>query len=115
MESILLPNKLQFKKGASKTEAIMELEPCFHGYGITIGNALRRVLLSSLPGAAITSVKFDGASHEFSALPNVLEDTLQVILNLKQVRLRIHTDEPVRLTLNVSGEKKVTAKWECKQ
>lgn len=109
MKNILLPSKLQFKKGSNKNEAIMELEPCFHGYGITIGNVLRRVLLSSLPGAAITAVKFEGASHEFSALPNVLEDTLQIILNLKQVRLRMHSDEPVRLKLNVSGEKKVTA------
>ena len=58
MENILLPNKLQFQKGSNKNEAKMELEPCFHGYGITIGNALRRVLLSSLPGAAITAVKF---------------------------------------------------------
>ncbi|MBU1180220.1 DNA-directed RNA polymerase subunit alpha [Patescibacteria group bacterium] len=109
MESILLPNKLQFKKGSNKNEAIMEFEPCEHGYGITIGNALRRTLLSSLPGAAITAVKFEGATHEFSAIPNVMEDVLQIILNLKQVRLRVHSDEPVHLQLSASGEKKITA------
>jgi len=109
MESILLPSKIQFKKGANENEAILELEPCHHGYGTTIGNALRRVLLSSLPGAAITSVKFDGLTHEFSAIPNVAEDALQVILNLKQVRLRSFSDEPVKLTLRVNGEKEVTA------
>ncbi|MFH1193413.1 MAG: DNA-directed RNA polymerase subunit alpha [bacterium] len=109
MESILLPSKIQFKKGANSNESVLELEPCHQGYGITIGNALRRVLLSSLPGAAITSVKFDGLTHEFSAVPNVAEDALQVILNLKQVRIRSFSDEPVKLTLRVSGEKEVTA------
>lgn len=109
MEPILLPSKIQFSKGATSNEAVLEIEPCFQGYGMTIGNALRRVLLSSLPGAAITSVKFDGLTHEFSAVPGVLEDALQIILNLKQVRLRTYSDEPIRLKLSVSGEKEVTA------
>ncbi|MBU4421729.1 DNA-directed RNA polymerase subunit alpha [Candidatus Parcubacteria bacterium] len=109
MQSILLPSKINFAKGSSKNETIVSLEPCYHGYGITIGNALRRVLLSSLPGSAITAVKIEGVSHEFSAIPNVLEDVLQVILNLKQVRLVSHSSEPIKLSLNVSGEKKITA------
>lgn len=109
MEPILLPSKIQFKKGANANEAILEVEPCYQGYGVTIGNALRRVLLSSLPGAAITSVKFEGVAHEFSAIPGILEDALEVILNLKQVRLRSFSDELVRLKLGVSGEKEITA------
>lgn len=109
MDSILLPSKIIFKKGGRPNEAILEVEPCYHGYGMTLGNALRRVLLSSLPGVAITSVKFEGAGHEFSALPNVAEDVLNIILNLKQVRMRVHSDEPVRLVIDASGEKEVTA------
>lgn len=109
MQPIILPSKIQFKKGANANETILEMEPCYQGYGVTIGTALRRVLLSSLPGAAITSVKFEGASHEFSAIPGVLEDVLEIILNLKQICLRSHSDEPVRLKLSVSGEKEVTA------
>lgn len=109
MEPILLPSKIQYKKGGNSNESILEVEPCYQGYGVTIGNALRRVLLSSLPGVAITSVKFDGLTHEFSAVPNVAEDALQIILNLKQVRFRSYSDEPVKLALHVSGEKEVTA------
>lgn len=104
-----MPSKIQYKKGGNSNELILEVEPCYQGYGVTIGNALRRVLLSSLPGAAITSVKFDGLTHEFSAVPNVAEDALQIILNLKQVRFRSYSDEPVKLALHVSGEKEVTA------
>lgn len=109
MEPILLPSKIQFKKGENANEAVLEIEPYYQGYGVTIGNALRRVLLSSLPGAAITSVKFEGANHEFSAISGVLEDVLEIILNLKQICLRSHSDEPVRLKLSVSGEKEITA------
>jgi DNA-directed RNA polymerase subunit alpha len=86
------------------------VEPCFQGYGTTLGNALRRVLLSSLNGAAVTAVKITGAQHEFSTIPNIKEDVLELILNLKQLRLRIHTEETVRLTLKKSGEGKVKAK-----
>ena len=75
------------------------VEPLERGYGTTLGNALRRILLSSLPGAAITNVKFDGALHEFSNLPGVLEDTIEIILNLKAVSLKIHNDEPQTLVI----------------
>jgi len=77
------------------------VEPLERGYGTTLGNALRRILLSSLPGAAITSVKFDGALHEFSSLPGVLEDTIEIILNLKSISLKIHSDEPQTMIIDV--------------
>jgi DNA-directed RNA polymerase subunit alpha len=86
-----------------------EIDGCYPGYGTTVGNALRRVLLSSLPGSAIVSVKIKGVKHEFSTIPNVLEDVIQIILNLKQVRLKSHKDETVTVTLNVKGEKVITA------
>ncbi len=83
--------------------------PLESGYGVTIGNSLRRVLLSSLAGAAITSVRVDGVHHEFSPIAGVKEDTMTLLLNLKQVRMRLHGDEPVRLRLEVEGEGVVTA------
>lgn len=110
MESILLPTKLEITSGEKPNEGILVLEPCYYGYGTTIGNAIRRVLLSSLPGAAVTAVKIKGAQHEFSSIPLVKEDVLDIILNLKLLRLRLFRDEPVRLSLKVKGEKKVTAK-----
>lgn len=110
MEIIHLPTKIELVPGAQEHQATLVVEPCFQGYGTTLGNALRRVLLSSLPGAAVTAVKITGAQHEFGALPNVKEDVLEIILNLKQLRLRVHSDEPVRLTLKKTGEGKVKAK-----
>lgn len=108
MEEILLPSKIELTPGEDASHAILTVEPCFHGYGTTLGNALRRVMLSSLPGAAVTAVKIKGTQHEFSAIPGVKEDTLEVILNLKQLRLRVFTDEPVRLHLRAKGDKEVT-------
>jgi DNA-directed RNA polymerase subunit alpha len=109
MEEILLPSKIELIPGGDDRTATLVVEPCFHGYGTTLGNAIRRVMLSSLPGAAVTAVKIKGASHEFSAVPGVQEDVLELILNLKLLRLRLFTDEPVRLTIKVKGEKEVTA------
>jgi len=109
MESLLLPSKIQFAKGDRPHQGVLTVEPFTQGYGTTVGNAIRRVLLSSLPGAAITSVKIKGVEHEFSTIPNVKEDVLEVILNLKSVRLKCHSEEPVKLTLSVKGEKSVTA------
>ena len=83
--------------------------PLERGYGVTIGNSLRRVLLSSLPGAAVTSIRVDGIYHEFSPIPGVKEDTMTLLLNLKQLRMKLHGDEPVRLRLEVKGEGIVTA------
>ncbi|MDO8617524.1 MAG: DNA-directed RNA polymerase subunit alpha [Candidatus Uhrbacteria bacterium] len=109
MEPILLPSKIRFTHGERANEGIMTVEPCAQGYGTTLGNAMRRVLLSSLPGAAVTAVKIKGAEHEFSTLPNVKEDVLEIILNLKLLRLRLFSEEPVKLTLTVKGEKEITA------
>lgn len=91
------------------TEGVFEIEGLYRGYGLTLGTAFRRVLLSSLPGAAITQIKIRGVNHEFSTIPGVLEDVVQLVLNLKQVRFRIHTTEPQVLHLKAKGEKNVTA------
>lgn len=108
MSTIPLPQTLTVEEQSS-TEATVTIEPCYPGYGTTLGNALRRVMLSSLPGAAITAVKFDGVPHEFSSIPHVKEDSIDIILNLKKVRLACHSDEPVTLTLKAKGSKVVTA------
>lgn len=84
-------------------------EPLERGYGMTIGNSLRRILLSSLPGAAITSVKIDGVVHEFSTIPDVVEDVPEIIVNLKSVRLRMHENEEKTIKIDFKGEGEVTA------
>ena len=84
-------------------------EPLERGYGTTIGNALRRVLLASLQGAAFVSVKIAGVQHEFTTIPGVLEDVTDIILNIKQVRLAMDTDTPQMVTLNVNKKGEVTA------
>lgn len=85
------------------------VEPLERGYGTTLGNSLRRILLSSLPGAAVTSVQIDGALHEFSTIDGVVEDVTQIILNLKKLALKIYSDEPKTLEIDVQGEGVVTA------
>ncbi len=100
-----LKPKIVEKKG---NWAKFEIEALYPGYGVTIGNSLRRVLLSSLEGAAVTQMKIKGVSHEFSTIPGVLEDVIQIMLNLKKLRFRMFTQEPLRATLKVKGEKKVT-------
>ena len=85
------------------------MEPLNEGFGVTVGNALRRVLLSSLPGAAITSVRIDGVDHEFSTVEHMREDVTELLLNLKEVRLRAHADRPARLFLEAAGETEVRA------
>ncbi len=85
------------------------ISPLEQGYGVTIGNALRRVLLSSLPGAAVTSIRITDVPHEFSTIPGVREDVIQIILNLKQLRMKLYGDGPARLRLEVAGEGVVTA------
>jgi len=84
-------------------------EPLERGYGVTIGNSLRRILLSSLPGSAITSAKIEGVVHEFSTIPNVVEDVPEIILNLKSVRLKFDKNEEKVLRINFKGEGEVTA------
>jgi DNA-directed RNA polymerase subunit alpha len=89
--------------------ASYDIEPLEAGYGMTLGNALRRVLLSSLPGAAVTSVRIDRVQHEFQDIPNVKEDVTDIVLNIKKLRLRSFSDHPVSMRLEVSGEHEVTA------
>jgi DNA-directed RNA polymerase subunit alpha len=85
------------------------IEPLERGFGITLGNSLRRVLLSTIPGAAVTYVKIDGVLHEFSTIPGVTEDTTDLLLNLKGLPIKLNSDDPKVLSLNVSGPKEVTA------
>ncbi len=108
MQPIPLPNQAKIQHVEGNTYELT-LEPLYPGYGVTIGNALRRVLLSSMPGAAVTGVKIKFVDHEFSSIPNVKEDVIQIILNLKQLRLRSFSLEPVRLKLKTKGEGVVTA------
>jgi len=85
------------------------VEPLERGYGVTLGNSLRRVLLSSLPGAAVTSIRIDGVLHEFSTIPGVVEDTIEIILNIKGLIVRLHTDEEVMARIEAEGPGTVTA------
>jgi DNA-directed RNA polymerase subunit alpha len=108
---LIKPKRLEVEsKGRPNTYGKFVCEPLERGFGITLGNALRRVLLSSLQGAAITSVKIDGVLHEFSTIPGVLEDVTDVILNLKQVRFRMLGDATRQLLLEKDGEGEVSAK-----
>lgn len=105
---IPLPNLSKIIK-KEENVALFEIEGLYPGYGVTIGNSLRRVLLSSLEGAAITRVKIKGVQHEFSTIPGVLEDVLRILLNLKHVRCKVYSSEPVKIELKVKGEKEVKA------
>ena len=89
-------------------QATFEIEALYPGYGTTIGNSLRRVLLSSLSGAAITEVKIKGVQHEFSTMTGVEEDVVSILMNLKQLRFKMHSDEPQRAQLTIKGEKEIT-------
>ncbi|MDQ6933266.1 MAG: DNA-directed RNA polymerase subunit alpha [Candidatus Eremiobacteraeota bacterium] len=109
-------NVLETPQGASieirdrrENYAKFVIEPLERGFGITLGNALRRILLSSIPGAAVTYVKIDGVLHEFSTIPGVVEDTTNLMLNLKGLPLKMNTDELKVLTLQAAGAKEVTA------
>ena len=93
----------------SENRAVFVIEELYPGYGVTLGNALRRVLYSSLPGAAITQVKIKGAPHEFSTMSGVLEDVLEITLNLKQVFFKLHGEEAQTATLKVKGAKEIKA------
>lgn len=105
---ITLPNKPKIIE-EKKNKAVFEIEGCYPGYGTTLGNSLRRVLLSSLPGAAITGVKIKGVQHEFSTISHIQEDVVQLILNLKQVRFRLHASGPAKAVLKAKGEREVKA------
>ena len=95
--------KLAEVKEISKTQAEFVVRPLYYGYGNTLGNSLRRVLLSSVKGAAITAFSVEGVTHEFTTIPGVREDVVDIMLNLKNIRFKMHTDAPVELTLEMKG------------
>jgi DNA-directed RNA polymerase subunit alpha len=107
---LIRPNKLQVELGAEPSRsATVVAEPLERGFGLTLGNALRRVLLSSLQGAAVTSIQIEGVLHEFSSIPGVLEDVTDVVLNIKGLALRMHGEGPKRMVLNAKGPGEVKA------
>ena len=106
--NIILPSKLSIISEVD-TKGVYEIDGLYPGYGHTLGNSLRRIILSSLSGSAITSLKIEGADHEFSVLDGVKEDVITILLHLKQVRFRLLTDEPQTVKLSIKGPKIVTA------
>ena len=109
MEHILIPSTIEFQTTDRQNVGKLVITPCQQGYGTTLGNALRRVLLSSIPGAAVEAVKIDGVQHEFSAVSGAQEDVVEIILNLKQLAIKSHSDEPVKLVLSKKSKGPVTA------
>ena len=111
MANKVLELKIESKdKTKSGNEGNFTLQPLERGYGTTIGNAMRRVLLTSIPGAAITHVKIDGVQHEFSTIEGVKEDVADIIMNLKKVRFRLMDNEPDKIEISLKGKKIFTAK-----
>jgi len=108
-KNLTMPKQVVPDPGNTPGYGKFVIEPLERGFGLTLGNALRRVLLSSLQGAAITAVRIDGVLHEFSTLPGVIEDVTEIILNLKQVRLKLHGDGPKKGTFEVRGKGEVRA------
>lgn len=106
--NIILPSKLSIVSEVG-TKGVYEIDGLYPGYGHTLGNSLRRIILSSLTGAAVTSLKIDGVDHEFSVIDGVKEDVITILLHLKQIRFRLNTDEPQKVVLNVKGPKQVIA------
>ncbi len=109
-KELIKPDKLDVEPGDDpKREATIVAEPLERGFGLTLGNALRRVLLSSLQGAAVTSIKMDGVLHEFSSIPGVREDVTDIVLNVKAIAVRMHGEGPKRIQLKATGPGEVTA------
>lgn len=96
------------EENTNNNTTTITLEPLENGFGHTLGNSLRRTMLTSLVGAAITSVKISGVQHQFSTIPGVLEDVIQIILNLKKVRVKLYSDKPIHIKINKSGAGEVT-------
>jgi len=109
-KQLIRPRRIEIQTDSATAEyGKFVAEPLERGYGTTLGNALRRILLSSLQGAAITSVRIEGVQHEFSTTVGVVEDTTDIVLNLKEIRLRMHSPEPRTITLEAKGPKRVKA------
>lgn len=110
MERISLPQNIKIQPSKDNPNQVkVVIEAFYPGYGATIGNSLRRVLLSSIEGAAVTKAKIKGASHEYNTLPNIKEEVLEILLNLKKLRLQLLSDEPQKLILQAKGSKMVVA------
>lgn len=107
--SIILPSKPKIVK-EDATSGVYEIDGLYPGYGHTLGNSLRRIILSSIPGASITSLSIDGVKHEFSAIEGIKEDVISIILNLKKTRFKLHGDDAQKATLHIKGQKVITAK-----
>lgn len=110
MMDIEKPRIELIEASADNTFGRIVVEPLERGYGTTLGNSMRRVLLSSLPGAAVTSIKIDGVQHEFSTIPGVTEDTTEIIMNIKALAIMMHSDEPKLLRIEAQDEGEVKAK-----
>src|SRR6201995_1613826 len=109
-QSLIKPEKLEVEPGADPAQvATIVAEPLERGFGMTLGNAIRRILLSSLQGAAVTAIQIDGVLHEFSSIPGVREDVTDIVLNIKQLALRMHGDGPKRMMLSATGPGEVKA------
>ena len=109
-KQLIKPRRIEIQTDSATAEyGKFVAEPLERGYGTTLGNALRRILLSSLQGAAITSVRIEGVQHEFSTIVGVVEDVTDIVLNLKEIRLRMHSPEPRTITLEAKGPKRVKA------
>jgi DNA-directed RNA polymerase subunit alpha len=107
---LIKPNKLDIESGLNPArQATIVAEPLERGFGLTLGNAMRRILLSSLQGAAVTSIQIEGVLHEFSSIPGVREDITDIVLNIKSMALRMHSEGPKRMTLTATGPGEVTA------
>ena len=107
-QELIKPNKIEFS-ASGRTKATLVAEPLERGFGLTLGNALRRVLLSSLQGAAVTSVQIDGVLHEFSSVAGVREDVTDIVLNIKEIAVKMQGEGPKRMTLRKQGPGAVTA------
>jgi len=109
-QDLIKPSKISVQEGAdAERMASIVIEPLERGFGLTLGNSLRRILLSSLQGAAVTSIQFDGVLHEFSAIPGVREDVTDIVLNIKSLALSLHGEGPKRMALQATGPGEVTA------
>ena len=106
---LIKPKKIDVNKEEGKTYGSVSIEPLERGFGQTIGNALRRILLSSLQGAAVTSVQVDGVLHEFTSIPGMIEDVTEFVLNIKSLALKLNSDQPKKMTLKASGPGEVKA------
>src|ERR1700721_3559230 len=109
-QSLIKPEKIEIEPGSDPHRtATVIAEPLERGFGMTLGNAIRRILLSSLQGAAVTAVQIDGVLHEFSSIPGVREDVPDIVLNVKQLALRMHGEGPKRMVLTATGPGEVKA------